>query len=208
MTAQEFFDSLVRLYQQARIPTFESSAIRRGRCRAVSGALEDLLASLIVLNHSGRYLAFVDQYVNLGTKPVMYVDVLLYDKAVGQVTHFIDAKTDLGWSSEGLEALCKHFRQQVKRATQVKLKLVDQDGAETACAVSPSAQCHIVIATRVNGRGLTPERISGVERDLGVSIFVLSDGEHPNAFSRSAEAHYPAKYIAQSEFTRLHAALR
>lgn len=208
MSAQEFFDHLVGLYQRARLPTFENPAIRRHRCRAVSGGLEDLLAHHLVVNHGEKYLAYVDQYLNLGTKPVMYVDVLLRDRKTGQVQHFIDAKTDLGWSSEGLETLCERFKSQVERAKQVEPKLLDHEGTEQICTVAPDARCHIVIATRVNGRGLTKDRIARIEREAGVNIFVLSDGEHPNSFSRQADARYPAKFIAESEFKRLYAALQ
>lgn len=174
----------------------------------MSGSLEDLLAYMIVKNHEGKYLAYVDQYLNLGKKPVMYVDVLLYNQTNRQVQHFIDAKTDLGWSSTELDALCRRFKQQVERAKQVRVKLVDQTGVETYFSVSSDAQCHVVIATRVNGRGLTAERIDRIQRDLGVNVFVLSDGVHPNSFSRQAGANYPANFIAESEFERLHAALR
>lgn len=208
MNSQEFFNNLVNLYQHARIPCFASLAIKRDRCRSVSGALEDLLAYMIVQNHDGKYLAYVDQYLNLGKKPVMYVDVLLYNQTNRKVEHFIDAKTDLGWSSTGLEALCRRFKQQVERAKQVRVKLVDQTGVERYLPVSSDAQCHVVIATRVNGRGLTAERIDRIQRDLGVNVFVLSDGLHPNSFSRQVGANYPANLIAESEFERLHAALR
>lgn len=208
MTPQEFFDNLVDLYRRARIPTFKDGAIRRDRCRAVSGGLEDLLAYQIVRNHKDKYLAYIDQYVNPGAKPVMYVDVLLRSKASGEVQHFLDTKTDLGWSSEGLEELCKRFKGQVERAKKVTIKLADELGVETACRVAPDAQCHVVVATRANGRDLTMERLARIQRETAVSIYVLSDGEHPNSFSRQPTSHYPSERIAQSEFQRLHTALQ
>lgn len=208
MTPTEFFNNLIGLYRRARIPTFEDTAIYRHRCRAVSGGLEDLLAYYICRNHANKYLVYVDQYLNLGAKQVMYADILLLERATGQICHFLDAKTDLGWSSEGLEQLSCHFKRQVERAKAVALPLMDENGNIREFSVSQDAKCHIVVATRANGRGLNPAKLRIIEAECGVNVFVLSEEKHPNSFSFNSQAEYPSKYINLPEFDRLYSALR
>lgn len=203
MDSQELFDKFIGLYKQARIPTFQDEFIRRDRCRSVSGGLEDLLAYFIAKRVPGKYMIYVDQHLNLGKRSVMYPDITLLTRQSGKVAHFIDAKTDLGWTRDKLEFMCRKLADQTRAAKVVAVKLVGHAGQVDEYEVSCDVKCHLVVGTRVNSGKLDEQELAAIEERTGVCIYVLSERKHPNVFSKGAESVFPASCISQSDIDRL-----
>lgn len=203
MTSDEFFSRLVELYRRARMPTFETEGITRARCRSVSGGLEDLVAAYIVRNLPGRFHIFVDQPVSIGRGVLRYPDLVLCDNDRKAVCSFVDVKTDLGWKRDEIEAMSIKLRQLADATAAKMMKLGPTPNTRRSHDVVERPACHLVVAAWPNSGKTSPAAAAAIALESGVEFYVLSEGRHPNHFSRGTEDVFADLVIRRSDMARL-----
>lgn len=203
MTPKTFFRKFVDLYREAREPTFRTAGVHRSRCRSVSGGLEDLTAAYIARNNPGAYRIFVDHSVPIGDGKVRYPDLVVCEKQTQVVRSYVDVKVDLGWKRDRIEAMCEELRNVAVATAGKEMKLGPNPKTRKLYRVVEDPSCHLVVGALANGGDTTPEKAAEMAREYRVEFYVLSEGKHPNEFSRQRGCTFDGLEIRQPDMKRL-----
>jgi hypothetical protein len=184
MTPEEYFRKIIELYRQSRKPSFNNANIFRGRSASISSRVEDLTALFIALNNPEQCNYFVDQAIKSKGGPNKYPDIVILKKS-GQIKHFLDIKTDMGWNRRGLLDLCKKWQHYLDSVKGQKISFKNgkfKDRIEGR--ISQKIKFHIVILSRINSGNNLEKDISQIQSDKNlknIRIYVMSSGKHPNS---------------------------
>lgn len=205
MTPAAFTEAFVSLYRRAREVKFAPDRVTRARARSVSAELEELVAAYIVNNSAEDLHIYVDQPVSVGGGKTPYPDLVVLNKSTNIVTAIADIKTDIGWKRDGIKAMCS-------KLSVLRDEIIDKGGVNLGPTpkershfpVSGSLSCHLIIGTAANsGDLLQKEDAQQIAKDCGVLMYVLSEGLHPNHFSRQANNIFPGLKIRDQDFSLL-----
>jgi len=181
---------VIELYQLARIPNFYHPRIRRGRSHSISGKVEDLMAIFLGFNLPESFEMYVDQPIRLvEIEKTIYPDITLIKD--GEITNFLDVKTDLAFNRDGLPVFCDDKQKlmiRVRKGIQARWR----DGItkkESYIRVSRKCSYHILI---ISGKNISQAKLNSVLDDAkvyepDVTVYVLSGGVHPNEYGSAQE---------------------
>jgi hypothetical protein len=186
MNEKQFLTNIIRLYHNARKPVFANPKIRRGRSHSVASAAEDFFA-LFLAEKIKCDLLYVDQPISFdGYKARFYPDIVVIKSK--QVIALCDLKMDLGWKRNSLYDFCKRHAKLLAKIRGKKCKIRDGITKEDKFyLVSKKASLNVVIITdqNINSKILKTHLKKIKPFSRLVRVFILSQGEHPNAYNIS-----------------------
>lgn len=204
MNEKDLIYKIITLYRTARKSKFPNKKIKRGRSHSVASSIEDLFARFLV-NKVKPGLIYVDQPISVeGFKTQNYPDISIIHNNI--ITAFCDLKMDMGWNRAGLFSLCKEQNKWIGGVRGEKCKI--RDGVtktDSFYRIGARATYNIVLISNQNiNQTLLNKQIENSKRfNPKVEVFVLTSGEHPNAYGISIENLMKKIVINKNDSKRL-----
>jgi hypothetical protein len=176
----------------------------RARARSISSDLEELVASYIIASTNKNLHIYVDQPVSIGNGRVAYPDLVILDKDLSKVVAIADVKTDIGWNRNGIESMCKKLSTVREAIKANSLDLGTEPKLRKPFVVSEALDCHLIIGASVNsGKLLQSSEALEIATSFGVHLYILTEGKHPNNFSRQAGNTFIGMTVRCEDFNNL-----
>ncbi len=189
---------IIRAYRAARriAPKNKKAAakIKRGRSRSISSEAEDLLAFYLVENCRCIDRIRIDQAVSLPKEgdeprnPTFYPDIMIVRD--NRIDAMIDVKTDIGWARGKLPDVArKHFRTAMRAQGRPCVLTDGEDKSRESFTFAEDVTYDIVLisAKNLGSKSLGSDPLKGFAQRATTELFVLSSGEHPNAYRGSVD---------------------
>ena len=206
MSPKELFKELVKLYRNARNPSFYHPSIKRGRSHTIASKVEDLFAFFLSLNLTKDYQFLVDQPLNKGKKQ-FYPDISIIDN--GTLVHAFDIKTDLGWKRNEFSNFCRDKNNEIKDFFDSELSATDGISKEKFIVkTAREFHYHIVILSGKNIRQeKLREHLENIDKLKYIHAYVLFPNEHPNYYGEDIGQFINSVTINEEDFRKIEKAL-
>ncbi|MEM9411404.1 MAG: hypothetical protein AAGA30_09840 [Planctomycetota bacterium] len=208
MTPQDFLLKIISAYEEARLTGTDHPKIRRGRSHSISSQAEDYLAEYLVQSDPSLDLVLVDQPVTLSAKIAgteravqRYPDLVLIRN--GTIETLIDLKMDLGWARTKMREFCEKHETTLDFFAGQTGRLKDGRTKETR-EYEFSKKLRYIIAV-ISGQNINQDQLKtqlGTVREFEprVTVLVLSNGVHPNAYEANSATTLSRLEINTSAF--------
>jgi hypothetical protein len=185
MTPEEFIKRVRGLYQEAKLPRYYHPEIHRGRSHSIASITEDLVAAFIAFNLTKKYTIYIDQPITIhAINKTVYPDIAICQD--GEIMNIIDVKMDLGWIRNGLESICKENNMFLKSIRNKDGNIKDGiNKIRKSVIISRNLKYYMLIVSGCNItiRNLEEQIEKAKKYEPDVLCYVLSGGEHPNAYN-------------------------
>lgn len=204
MSPEEYFRKIIELYRHSRDPKFYNPNIKRGRSSSISSELEDLTALFIALNNPNQCRYFTDQPMKFEGNTTKYPDIVIQNSD-GKIENLIDVKTDIGWNRDGLFSFCEEWENRMDsiKGTETSFK----QGTNKSIIhgnFSTEIKYHVVIISKENsGTKIETDYVRVKDNFNNVSLYILSEGLHPNNYDLPPSEMMEKIKIHHDEFERL-----
>ena len=204
MSPEEYFRKIIELYHQSRDPKYYNPNIKRGRSSSISSSLEDLTALFIALNNPNQCSYFTDQPIKFGGSTVKYPDIVIQNKD-GYIQNLIDVKTDIGWNRNGMYSFCEEWEKRIESIKDTKTSFRHgKDKTIIQGKFSEDLKYHVLVVSKVNsGKKIESDYIQVKNNLKNVSLYLLSDGVHPNSYEYGISDTIENIAINSEEFERI-----
>jgi len=204
MSPTEYFRKIIELYHQSRDPKYYNPNIKRGRSSSISSELEDLTALFIALNNPNQCSYYTDQPMKFQGTTTKYPDIVIQNKN-GLIKDLIDVKTDIGWNRGGMYPFCKEWEERIESIKGTKTSFKQgKNKLMTDGTFSKKLKYHVLVVSKINSGNKIDSDHVNVNKDFkNVSLYVLSDGVHPNNYKFSISETINKINIIEKEFDRL-----
>jgi len=212
MTPRNFIKEIIRLYFDARRPTFEHRRIKRGESRGISSLVEDLFAKYL--------LEVVDNKYDILISPILSFDFKLEDKKKNLIMKpdiclaseskafaFFDLKMDLGYKRKEFVDNCKKNDEIIQkiRGKQCKFKDgIDKSLPENYLTISRELKYHVVVISSGN---IKQDDFNKNEKDFkglkNSCLYILTTDLHPNTYGKEQDEVLNQIKINTNEFEKL-----
>lgn len=205
MSPADFAEAFVALYRRARTVELKPEKITRARARSVSSELEELIAAYIITNSHEDLHIYVDQPVTLSTGKTQYPDLVVLNKRINQVIAIADIKTDIGWNRGGMEDMCSKLASlRGGLVSTGSIKLGPEPKQRKPYSVSKFLSTHLVIgAAKNSGDEFRSAEAIEIAKRYGTAVYVLTEGKHPNDFSRQSQGLFPGLFVRKEDLSSL-----
>lgn len=208
MTKEQLIESIVGLYQDARVPKYQNQKISRGRSHTISSLVEDLFAIFLIENDSTIDKILIDQPIRLmgGVRKTIYPDITIIRG--DQIVAFLDLKMDLGWMRDGVSKLCQKDQDIMNdnAGELCEYRYGESKEFSTRIKISNSAVYDIVVISDQNISKQTLEnQREMINKNLHdkVMLHILTKKEHLNTYGIQPSALLDKIIIDDSAFEAL-----
>lgn len=181
MTRLEFIESIIRNYEQARVPTIPHTRIQRGRSRSISSITEDILAFFIA-HHIDNISIKVNQSL---THPNFNIMPDLSIIKHGKLTRLIEIKQDFGWC-RNLHEFTEKFDDEIFKLIEVKkvtaTNKFNRNNDEELDVSEDLSRCFVLISDRNISKKQLEHNKKQFSKCSRNKLLFLTTGCHPNSY--------------------------
>jgi len=181
MTANNFIEQIILLYQNARLIKYNDKKISRGRSHSISSSVEDLFANYLAGLNAEIDKILVDQPISVD-RHTFYPDISIV--RANELIAFFDIKMDLGWKRNELTNIFLNYKSKLENIhgkIGTMRNGISKDKIEYK--ISNSAIYDIVLITDQNiNPAVLDKHLSNIGTNKYVQVHILSKHKHPNSY--------------------------
>ena len=133
-----------------------------------------------------------------------YPDIVIQNED-SVIENLVDVKTDTGWNRNGMYHFCMEWENRIESVKGKKTSFSDgKSKIKKQGKFSARLKYHVIVASLVNsGKMITEDYQKVLEECSNVSLYILSDGIHPNHYGLPQDQILTQLNIREPEFERL-----
>ena len=192
MTPDQFIESLVNAYREARVPVRRHPKLSRGESRAIASEAEDLFAYYLIGRLKNVDHIFINQTitsVSNGMRKRIKPDLVICHGE--EIRVLVDLKMDLGYKRTEFSDSMKKVDKLIPklRGQQFSLWKKVGEGRERLERIFSKRAKYVFVV--VSDQNINKKQFTEIEKAASkfknTSLFVLSRGMHPNVYGQSRD---------------------